>query len=137
MVAIGMSLILLSATTAVFWFTGRLEKARWLLWLLVVSVLGPQFANQLGWMTAEIGRQPWIVQGLMKTSDALSVNVHGPQIIMSLVLFTTMYIGLFAVFIFLLNDKIRHGPDPEEATGPLVGLPKSMTEALAGHRAEG
>jgi cytochrome d ubiquinol oxidase subunit I len=136
MIAIGMSLIALAVVTAACSFTGRLERHRWLLWLLVLSVLGPQCANQLGWMTAEIGRQPWIVQGLMRTSAAVSPNVHGSQIILSLILFTGMYIGLFAVFIYLLNDKIRHGPEPEETSGPILPLPAAVTEALSGHRAE-
>jgi cytochrome d ubiquinol oxidase subunit I len=137
MIAIGMGLIGLSLFTLFLWWRGRLESSRWLLWLLVFGVLGPQFANQLGWMAAEVGRQPWIVQGLMKTKDAVSTNVNSSQIIFSLILFTFVYLGLFAAFLYLLNDKIQHGPDPEDAQGPLVKLPQKITDALDGHRAEG
>jgi cytochrome d ubiquinol oxidase subunit I len=137
MVGIGMSLICLSLLAWFLWWRGTLESKRWMLWTLVFSVLGPQLANQLGWMAAEIGRQPWIVQGLMKTRDAVSPNVSSRQIIFSLILFTTVYIGLFAAFIYLLNDKIQHGPDPEDAQGPLLKLPQKITGALAGHRADG
>jgi cytochrome d ubiquinol oxidase subunit I len=137
MVGIGMSLICLSLLAWFLWWRGTLESKRWMLWTLVFSVLGPQLANQLGWMAAEIGRQPWIVQGLMKTRDAVSPNVSSGQIIFSLILFTTVYIGLFAAFIYLLNDKIQHGPDPEDAQGPLLKLPQKITGALAGHRADG
>ena len=137
MIGIGMSLIALSLFAALLWRTGRLERHRWMLWLLVFAVLGPQLANQLGWMAAEVGRQPWIVQGLMRTKDAISPNVSSGQIILSLGLFTVVYLGLFAAFLYLLNDKIQHGPDLEDAHGPLVTLPKKVADALSGHRAEG
>jgi cytochrome d ubiquinol oxidase subunit I len=137
MVAIGMGLIAVALTAWFLWWRGKLEASRWMLWILVFSVLGPQFANQFGWMAAEIGRQPWIVQGLMKTKDAVSPLVSSGQIIFSLALFGGIYVGLFAVFIYLLNDKIAHGPDPEDAKGPLMKPPRKLTEALAGHRAEG
>ena len=137
MIGIGMSLIGLSLLALFLWWRGRLESSRWMLWVLVFAVFGPQLANQLGWMAAEIGRQPWIVQGLMRTRDAVSPNVDSGQIMFSLLLFTTVYLGLFAAFIYLLNDKIQHGPDPEDAHGPLMKLPHKITEALGGHRADG
>jgi cytochrome bd ubiquinol oxidase subunit I len=137
MIGIGMSLIGLVIGAGFLWWTGRLEQHRWMLWLLVFSVLGPQLANQLGWMAAEVGRQPWIVQGLMRTKDAVSPNVSSGQILFSLALFTVVYLGLFAAFLYLLNDKIQHGPDPEDADGPLAKLPQRITDALGGHRAEG
>ena len=137
MIAIGVALIALSVFAAISWWTGRLERQRWLLWVLVFAVLGPQLGNQLGWLAAEIGRQPWIVQGLLKTRDAISPNVSSGQIIMSLILFTSVYLVLFATFLYLLNDKIVHGPDPEDAHGPLAKLPQKITDALSGHRADG
>ena len=70
----------------------------------------PQIANQAGWFTAEMGRQPWVVYGLLRTSDALSRAVTANQIVFSLILFTIVYIVLFALFLFLLNRKIQHGP---------------------------
>jgi cytochrome bd-type quinol oxidase subunit 1 len=78
-----------------------------------VSVLGPQIANQLGWMTAEVGRQPWIVYGLLRTSEGLSKTVKADAVLGSLVLFTFIYVFLFALFIFLLNEKLQHGPELE------------------------
>jgi cytochrome d ubiquinol oxidase subunit I len=137
MIAIGMTLIALSVLACIMWWSGRLERQRWVLWALVWSVLGPQLANQLGWMAAEVGRQPWIVQGLMRTKDAVSPNVSSGQVIFSLILFTVIYLGLFATFIYVLNDKIRHGPDPEDTVGPLAKLPQKLTDALSGNRAEG
>jgi cytochrome d ubiquinol oxidase subunit I len=71
----------------------------------------PQIANQVGWYSAEVGRQPWVVYGLLRTSDALSENVRAEQVVFSLVLFTLVYLILFSLFIYLLNKKIRHGLD--------------------------
>lgn len=114
MVAVGMALIGLSGLGALFWFQGSLFRRRWLLRLCVVSVLGPQLANQAGWVTAEVGRQPWIVQGLMRTSEGLSRTVGPGQVIFSLVLFGLVYLLLFGLFLFLLDHKIKHGPLAED-----------------------
>jgi cytochrome d ubiquinol oxidase subunit I len=79
--------------------------------VLVFSVLGPQMANQAGWFAAEVGRQPWIVQGLLRTSDGLSAVVRANTVLAAILLFSAVYLLLFAVFVYLLNDKIQHGPD--------------------------
>ena len=88
--------------------------SRWLLTALVLSVLGPQIANQAGWFTAEMGRQPWIVYNILKTSQGLSKVVVAEQVLFSIILFTFVYALLFAVFVYLLTRKIHHGPDTEE-----------------------
>ena len=89
----------------------KLFHTRWLLWVLVFSVMGPQIANQLGWLSAEVGRQPWIVYNLLRTSDALSASVKAPQVLTSLILFGLIYLLLFILFVYLLNEKIQHGPE--------------------------
>ena len=114
MVAIGFFLIGISVLGVFLWWRGKLFNHRWLLRVFVFSVLGPQIANQLGWITAEVGRQPWIVYGLLKTSDALSKVVTAGQIMFSLILFAVIYLFLFILFIYLLNEKIKHGPDEPE-----------------------
>jgi cytochrome d ubiquinol oxidase subunit I len=81
-----------------------------LLWVFVWAVLLPQIANQVGWYTAEVGRQPWVVYKLLRTSDALSEAVTAEQVLFSLILFTFVYTLLFALFVYLLNNKIKHGP---------------------------
>lgn len=93
---------------------GRLFRHRPLLWVMVFAVLGPQVANQAGWWAAEVGRQPWIVHGLLRTSDGLSRVVRAEAVLVSLVLFTLVYALLFAVFLYLLNDKIQKGPHAED-----------------------
>ena len=111
MVTVGCALIGLAAWAAWALWRGRLERSRLLLWLLTLSVLGPQIANQAGWWAAEVGRQPWIVYGLMRTFQGLSPVVTAGEVAASIAMFTLVYLLLFAVFVFLLNDKIRHGPD--------------------------
>ncbi len=114
MVIIGMGLIGLSLLGMFLWWRKKLFDFRWLLWLFVISVLGPQFANQLGWFSAEVGRQPYIVYGLLKTKDAFSTSVSSQEVITSLILFGIVYLLLFILFIYLLNEKIQHGPDEED-----------------------
>ncbi|MFH0909464.1 MAG: cytochrome ubiquinol oxidase subunit I [bacterium] len=126
MLAIGMTLIAISLTASFCAWRGTLYRCRWLLRLLVVAVLGPQFANQLGWFSAEVGRQPWIVYGLLRTSDGLSKVIRAETVMASLVLFMLVYVLLFAVFIYLLDDKIRHGPDDHDLVpGGKLAIPGS------------
>ena len=111
MVGIGMALIGIAALGFLYFKKGTLHERRWLLWLMVFSVLGPQLANQLGWFAAEVGRQPWIVYGVLRTPAGLSAVVKANVVLSSLIMFTFIYFLLFAVFIYLLNEKIQHGPD--------------------------
>ena len=124
MVGVGMALIGLSLWGGWLWWRGGLEKpdsraTRWFLWLAVPSVLLPQIANQAGWFTAEIGRQPWIVWGYLRTSEGLSAVVTANQVLGSLIGFGLIYLLLFVLFLFLLNRKIQHGPEPMEESHSL------------------
>lgn len=111
MVAIGMALIGLGLLGAFMVWRGTLWDKKWLLRIFVLSVLLPQLANQFGWFAAEMGRQPWVVYGLLRTSEAFSLAVSESQLVFSLILFTVIYSLLFALFVYLLNKKIVHGPD--------------------------
>jgi cytochrome bd ubiquinol oxidase subunit I len=110
MIAIGMFLIALTVFATWQWKRKKLFTTRWLLWIFVWAVLLPQIANQVGWFTAEMGRQPWVVYGHLRTSDALSKSVTANQVLFSLILFTVVYSTLFVLFLYLLNKKIKHGP---------------------------
>ncbi len=111
MIALGIGMIFLSVLGVIYLWRGRLFTSPWLLWVFVFSVLGPQVANQLGWFAAEMGRQPWIIQDLLRTSDGLSKVVSANMILGSMIMFTLIYCLLFVLFIFLLDQKIRRGPD--------------------------
>lgn len=113
MVAIGMFLIALTLLAGFLWWRDKLFQNRWLLWTFVFAVILPQIANQAGWFAAEMGRQPWVVYGLLRTSDALSKTVTANQVLFSLILFSIIYTFLLALFLYLLNKKIKHGPYDE------------------------
>ena len=117
MIAIGMGLIGLSLLAGFLCLRGSLWKNQLVLKLLVVAVIGPQLANQAGWFSAEMGRQPWVVYGLLRTSDALSKAVKANQIIGSLLMFGFVYSLLLALFLFLLDQRIKEGPLPEDLPG--------------------
>jgi cytochrome d ubiquinol oxidase subunit I len=115
MVAIGLATAALAFGGMLLWWRGGLERRRWFLRLLVPAVLLPQIANQLGWVTAEVGRQPWIVYGVLRTNRAVSPAVAPGEVAFSLALFTLVYGLLFVLFLVLLDGKIREGPEPAEA----------------------
>ena len=126
MVSIGMALIAIMLFAVFGWWRGTLWDLRWFLWILVFTVLLPQLGNQLGWITAEVGRQPWIVYGLLRTKDAVSVSVGAGQVWGSLFLFGFIYLLLGVLFVYLLNEKIKAGPDPHDK--PSDTEPAAATE---------
>ncbi len=115
MVLIGMSMIGLTLLAMFLWWRGKLFAYKWLMTIFSFSVILPQLGNQLGWFSAEMGRQPWVVYGLLRTSDALSKAVKADQVLFSLFLFTFIYTLLFVLFIYLLNKKIKHGFEEHKA----------------------
>lgn len=115
MIAVGIALLALSACGVFCWLRGTLEQQRWLLKLLLPAALLPYIGNQAGWIAAEVGRQPWIVWGELRTADALSASVSGGQVLGSILMFAFIYILLFALYIYIMNEKIKHGPDYDTA----------------------
>ena len=113
MIAIGMFLIALTLYASFLWWTGKLFEKRWLLKIFAFAVVLPQIANQAGWFAAEMGRQPWIVYGHLRTDQGFSQAVSANQILFSLILFLVVYSFLFLLFIYFINKKIMHGPYKE------------------------
>ncbi|WP_213318230.1 cytochrome ubiquinol oxidase subunit I [Chlamydiifrater volucris] len=104
----------LLAIIGVFAYRGkRWANSNFCLRLLSFSVLIPAVCNEVGWAAAEIGRQPWIVQGLMRVKDATSLVINRGQVVQSLVLFGVVFVLLFSLFVTLLLKKISEGPDQE------------------------
>lgn len=116
MVTIGMILIGLSLLGGIMLWRKKLFETRWLLWVFVFAALLPQIANQAGWFAAEMGRQPWVVYGLLRTSEAFSQAVSANQVLFSLILFFFIYLLLFVLFVYLLDKKIKAGPYDESET---------------------
>jgi cytochrome d ubiquinol oxidase subunit I len=111
-VMVGLGTILMSIMgLALLWlWRGRLFTANWLLWILMLSAPFPYIATTAGWMTAELGRQPWLVYGLLRTSEGASPLVHSGNALFTLLGFLGIYLLLGLLFLFLIAETIRHGP---------------------------
>ncbi len=72
----------------------------------------PIIACQLGWITTEVGRQPWIVYHIMKTGDAISKTVSAGEILFSVILFSAIYLLLGSLYVYLFVQEMKHGPEP-------------------------
>lgn len=101
------------------WWKNKLsDPTGWRAWymrLMVIAVVFPQIANMTGWMTAEIGRQPWTVYGLLRTRDSVTMGLASSQVLSSLGMLIVIYTLLFFCFLYLLHMKIMHGPDEKTA----------------------
>ena len=113
----GLGTILVSVMgLALLWlWRGRLFTANWLLWLLTLSAPFPYIATTAGWMTAELGRQPWLVYGLQLTAEGGSPLVHSGNALFTLLGFLGLYLLLGILFLFLFAETIRHGPTGHSA----------------------
>jgi cytochrome d ubiquinol oxidase subunit I len=89
---------------------GKYENARWMKWVPWVIVL-PYIANSSGWILTEMGRQPWIVQGLLKVEDAVSPNLTTVDLLISLIGYTAVYGALAAAMFYLMKKYAIAGPD--------------------------
>ncbi len=153
MVACGMFFIAITLVATFYRWRGTLFEQRWLLKLFVPSVVLAFVANEVGWVAAEVGRQPWVVypswQGGqfidgLRTADGVSESVVAGQVLGSIIGFGIVYGLLFVLWVFLLNAKIQHGPEPVsepevtsirdylEAASERTGHEKSFTEPKAG-----
>jgi len=112
MVGLGLLFIALTAFGVFLLVRKGLYQRRWYLRLLLWSIPLPLVACQLGWIVAEVGRQPWVVYRLLKTSDAFSQNVAAGEILFSIIMFGTVYLLLGVLYLFILVKKIKQGPQP-------------------------
>ena len=115
MVGLGTMFIGLMALAVLFRWRGWLEKARPLLWALMLAFPFPYIANTAGWMTAELGRQPWLVYGLLRTAEGASPNVHSGSALFTLIGFAGLYLVLGLAFLFLVGREVLHGPEASHA----------------------
>jgi cytochrome d ubiquinol oxidase subunit I len=118
MITLGTIFIGLMGTAVFLWWRGALDSSRWLLWILMLAFPFPYIANTLGWMTTELGRQPWLIYGLFHTRDGYSKVVNNGDTIFTLIGFTGLYFVLGLLFLYLAGREIAHGPDEEAAPHP-------------------
>ena len=115
MAGLGTWFVLLMVVAAFMLWRGWLFKARWVLWALLLSFPLPYIANTAGWMTAELGRQPWLIYGLMRTSEGYSSTVSASNGLFTLLGFMGLYALLGLLFTVLIYREIDHGPEPRVA----------------------
>jgi cytochrome d ubiquinol oxidase subunit I len=111
MVGLGTIFLALLALAAVALWRGRLYDSPRLLWALMLAAPFPYIANTAGWMTAELGRQPWLVHGLLRTSEGSSPKVSAGNTLFTLIGFMGLYTVLGILFLFLAWREIEHGPE--------------------------
>jgi cytochrome d ubiquinol oxidase subunit I len=125
MVGLGTFFIAIMVVAALLLWRGRLFRARWMLWILMLSAPFPYIANTAGWMTAELGRQPWLVYGLMRTEDGYSKSVSGGNAMFTLLGFMGIYTVAGILFLFLMRREIEQGPLRE------LGAPSNLSAGAA------
>jgi cytochrome d ubiquinol oxidase subunit I len=121
MVGLGTIFIAIMGLSAILLWRRKLFEARWMLWILMLSTPLPYVANTAGWMTAELGRQPWLIYGVMRTVHGFSPRVAAGNAWFTLLGFMGMYTLLSILWLFLIYREIEHGPE-SEAT-PAEGSP--------------
>jgi cytochrome d ubiquinol oxidase subunit I len=99
---------------------GVLYQSRPMLWTLILALPFPYIATTAGWMTAELGRQPWLVYGILRTADGTSASVSSGSGLFTLIGFMGMYTILSILFLFLVYRELEHGPEPEGGEGDFV-----------------
>ena len=129
MIDLGMLFIAIGGLACLLWVWKRkLWDQRWMLWVLVSSIVLTELATLSGWWTAEFGRQPWIVWQILKTDGAQSPNVSFSQVAFSIGMFVVLYAIVFTMFLSLLNRMIKEGPKPPDEEGFSDSLPDSFGE---------
>ncbi len=117
MVGLGTIFIAITVIAALLLWRGSLFSSRWMLWILLLALPFPYIANTAGWMTAELGRQPWLVYSLMRTAEGYSKTVSAGNGMFTLLGFLGMYTVLGILFLFLVRREIENGPLAEAPTG--------------------
>jgi cytochrome bd ubiquinol oxidase subunit I len=121
MAGLGTVFVAVMALAAYLWWRGKLFGTRWALWIVMMSFPFPYIANTAGWMTAEMGRQPWLVYGLVRTASGYSINVSAANALFTLLGYMGLYAMLSIFLIFLLYRQLEQGP--AEAAATLVTIP--------------
>jgi cytochrome d ubiquinol oxidase subunit I len=119
MVGLGTIFIAVMVVAAFLLWRGKLYESQWMLWILMISVPLPYIANTAGWMTAELGRQPWLIYGLMRTAQGVSPRVVAGNAWFTLIGFMGMYTVLGILWLFLIYREIEEGPGPDEGDSPI------------------
>jgi cytochrome bd ubiquinol oxidase subunit I len=113
MVGLGTIFIAIMVLAAFLLSRRRLYGSRWMLWVLMLAIPFPFIANTAGWLTAELGRQPWLAYGLFRTSEGVSPQVSSGNVLFTLIGFAGMYMIMGLLYIVLMVREVDHGPEAE------------------------
>lgn len=114
MIFLGTYFILISLIGIFLFFKKKLYETKWYLKALLYSIPLPYLANEFGWIGAEVGRQPWAVYRVLRTSDAVSPSVPAGQVLFSLIMFFLIYTFLLIIFIYLIKKFVKEGIEKVE-----------------------
>jgi cytochrome d ubiquinol oxidase subunit I len=120
MVGLGTIFVAVTVIAAILLWRGKLFRFKPMLWVLMLMLPFPYIANTAGWMTAELGRQPWLIYGLLRTSDGYSKMVTAGNGMFTLLGFMGMYTVCSILFLFLIRREIEHGPEPVAVGEPFL-----------------
>ncbi len=124
MAGLGTCFVAIMVVSAILLQRRRLAETRWMLWVLLLSVPFPYIANTAGWMAAEVGRQPWLVYGLLRTSEGFSHTVSAANGLFTLLGFMGLYALLSILVLYLVQLTVTRGPEPpppEPSPAPVTG----------------
>jgi cytochrome bd ubiquinol oxidase subunit I len=113
MVGLGTIFIAITVVATFLLWRRRLFESRWMLWILMLAIPFPFIANIAGWLTAELGRQPWLAYGLMRTSEGVSPNISSGNVLFTLIGFAGMYLVMGLLYFVLMVREVAHGPEAE------------------------
>lgn len=113
MVGLGTIFIAITVVATFLLWRRRLFESRWMLWILMLAIPFPFIANIAGWLTAELGRQPWLAYGLMRTSEGVSPNISSGNVLFTLIGFAGMYMIMGLLYFVLMVREVAHGPEAE------------------------
>jgi cytochrome d ubiquinol oxidase subunit I len=117
MVGLGTIFIAITVVAAFLLWRRKLFEARWMLWVLMLATPFPFIANTAGWLTAELGRQPWLAYGLLRTSEGVSPLVSSGNVLFTLIGFAGMYLVMGLLYFVLMVREVAHGPVTEGEQG--------------------
>ena len=121
MVGMGLIMLVVSWGGLLLMWSGRLERTRWFLWFAFVSFPAGFIAIITGWYTAEVGRQPWAVYGLLRTEDAITPSLTGGEALFSLIVYITVYLVIYSFGLTYIFRQLKQGPASETVdVGPLT-----------------
>jgi cytochrome d ubiquinol oxidase subunit I len=129
MAGLGTLFVAVMGVSALLLWRGTLFRERWMLWILMLAVPFPYIANTAGWLTAEVGRQPWLVYGLLRTEEGFSANVSQANGLFTLLGFMGIYALLSMFLLFLFTRQIEQGP--EGAAAPEAYAPATVSGGAA------